>query len=155
MFWQSLVVYFWIICSVKHTLSCFDRAGYESNQSVFYSADFDWDGVRRFRTDSKYKRELEMSKIQITELNNSHTSRLDVLNEAETAKVLGGGSYSYRFPSFDFSAYISAKFDIDIKELEYIGKNKSYVVSSGGNKYNFVVQYKHGGNAHNYSVVKQ
>lgn len=98
-----------------------------------------------------------MSKIYITELNNSPASQFNVLNEAETSQVLGGSTYSYHNGvfNFDISAYLSSEFniDLDLKDFKPTGKNEAYKFTIGGKKYSFTSQYKTGSNAYNYSFV--
>lgn len=98
-----------------------------------------------------------MSRIQITELESPITSKLNTLSEAETTQVLGGRYFSYGHHGFDFSAYISSKFKIDLgyfEGLSYSPKDATYKIDIGGETYSFTSQYKHGSNSYNYVSVK-
>ena len=94
-----------------------------------------------------------MTKIRLAQLN-SHPSKFDILNEAETSKIVGGSSSLYRHTGFNFSAYIYSRFNVKVTDIEQINGNETIQFTFGGNKYTFTDQ-SNGTSQHNFVLVEQ
>ncbi|MDJ0571992.1 MAG: hypothetical protein QNJ53_23505 [Pleurocapsa sp. MO_192.B19] len=94
-----------------------------------------------------------MTKIRLAQLN-SHPSKFNVLNEAETSKIIGGSSYLYRNTGFNFSAYIYSRFNVKVTDIEQMNENETIQFTFGGNRYSFTNQ-SNGTSQHNFVLVEQ
>lgn len=77
-----------------------------------------------------------MSKIQFTEFD-YYPSQLKVLNEAETAEVVGGYQYFYRHTAANMNAYIYSRFNVQVTDIEQTNDNETIQFTIGGKKYSF------------------